>query len=160
VITTNIRLFLCFTLALMLTIMPLPVVLEPFRPQWVLLLMLYVQFYLPACFRISLVFLVGLSVDLLLSTVIGEHAFALLLTAWVACGRTRRFKFLSTLQQMFLIIIFCMIEQGVIFVVEAFQGYSVTILDGFGTVLSSMFFWPLVKWLLDRPSGCGVGVIR
>lgn len=159
-ITTNIRLFFCFTIALMLAIIPLPELLARFRPQLVLLLVLYVQFYLPQSFRVSWVFLLGLSLDLLLSTVIGEHAFAFLLTAWFASGKTRRFKFFSTLQQMFLIIGFCFIEQSVIFVVEASQGYSVNSIDNLGAILSSMFFWPWIKWLLDQPSARETSMIR
>ncbi len=146
---TNARLLLAVTIAFVLTILPLPAIIAGFRPQWVLLIVLYIQFFLPHYFRVTWLFLLGLCLDVLLSTVIGEHAFALLLTSWFAAGKTRRFAFFSTLQQMILIIVFCFIYQFVIYLIDASQGYNNGILCVAGTAFISMLFWPWVKWMAD-----------
>lgn len=151
----NTRLFLMLTIALALTILPMPTILTGFRPQWVLLMVLYIQFFLPHYFRVTWIFLLGLCLDVLLSTAIGEHAFALLLTAWFAAGKTRRFTFFSTLQQMILIVVFCLLYQSVIYLIEASQGYSNGIFFVAETAFISMLFWPWVKWLADNSlRGC------
>lgn len=148
-ITLHLRLFLTLFLAFVLTIIPLPALVMGFRPPWILLFVLYIQFFLPNYFNITLLLILGLCVDVLLSTVIGEHSFALLLTTWFAAGKARRFNFFSLFQQMMLIALYCLIYQLIIFIIEAFLGYHNGILVGAGAVVLSMFLWPWVRMLAD-----------
>ncbi|STX37869.1 rod shape-determining protein MreD [Legionella feeleii] len=89
----NLRLIIAIMLALVLTILPLPDLLVGLRPPWVLMLVLYLQYYLPDHFNISLLVIIGLMLDVLLATVIGEHAFALCFVSWIASNKARRFSF-------------------------------------------------------------------
>lgn len=143
--TLNVRLFLALLISFVLTIIPLPMALVAFRPPWVLMLILYTQFFLPQYFSVTLIFFLGLCLDVLLSTVIGEHAFALLLATWFATGKIRRFSFFSMLQQMVLVALFCLIYQTIIFLIEAFLGYNTNLWIAVGTALLSMLFWPLMQ---------------
>lgn len=136
---------LAVLLSLIFTIIPLPVALVDFRPAWVLLLVLYVQFFLPQYFRVTWVFLLGLCLDVLLSSVMGEHALALLIVTFAATRKVRRFYFFSMLQQMFIILIFCIMYQLVIYLIDAFLGYEVGIRSIICTALISMFFWPWIR---------------
>jgi len=147
-ITLNARLFLTLTASLVLTIIPLPATLSEVRPAWVLLVVLYVQCCLPTYFRITWVFLLGLCLDVLSSAVMGEHAFALLLTTWLATGRQRRFGFLSTLQQMSVIGLFCLFYEFVIYCIDAFFGYTNHLFSVLGVACMSMLFWPWLRLLL------------
>lgn len=146
----NCRFFLAIFLMLALTIIPLPEFLAVFRPPWVLMFVLYVQFFLPRYFRVTWVFLLGLSMDVLLATVIGEHAFALTLASCLAASKTRRFHFFSIAQQMILIAVFCSVYQLVIVLIDAALGYNNGVLFAIGTVLVTMIFWPWVKLLADN----------
>lgn len=146
-ITLNARLFLTLVAALVLTILPLPETLSVIRPAWVLLVVLYVQCCLPAYFRITWVFLLGLCLDVLCSTVMGEHAFAMLLTTWLVTHRTRRFGFFSIIQQMSIIVLFCLFYQFVIYLIDAFFGYTSNILNVLGVAFMSMLFWPWLRLL-------------
>ena len=148
-ISQNLRLLLALFIAFVLTILPLPEAVMGFRPPWILLFALYVRFFLPSYFNITVVFFLGLCVDVLLSTVIGEHAFALLLTTWFASGKARRFIFFSLIQQMMLIAVFCLIYQLIIFFIDAFLGYHNNILTLTGAVALSVFFWPWIRMLAD-----------
>jgi rod shape-determining protein MreD len=154
--TLNIRLFLALIIALTLTILPLPDVMMGIKPLWVLMLVLYVQFFLPHYFNITLLFFLGLCLDVLLSTVIGEHAFALLLTTWFAAGKARRFNFFAMLQQMMLVALYCLIYQLIVFLIDAFLGYNNGLWIVVGTVSLSTFFWPWVVWALSS----GLLVVR
>ncbi|MDA9272277.1 rod shape-determining protein MreD [bacterium] len=149
-ITLNARLLLALLMVLVLTILPLPTFIANFRPPWVLLLVLYVQFFLPSYFRVTGVFFLGLCLDVLLSTVIGEHAFALLLTSWLAADKTRRFNFFSTIQQMLLLSLFCLVYQFMIYLLDASLGYNYGIISALEAALFGMLFWPWLKLLADH----------
>src|SRR3990167_2254481 len=99
----SLRLAIIFILSLILTILPLPGFLLFLKPLWVLLWLLYLQFYLPGCFHIVILVLLGLVLDALLSTVIGEHAFAFSIVGWIANSKFKRFSFFSMEQQMVVI---------------------------------------------------------
>ena len=142
----NFRLLMVLFVAVVLTILPLPQLLMGFRPLWIVMLVLYVQFFLPSYFNITLVFFLGVCLDVLLSTVIGEHSFALLLTTWFASGKTRRFIFFSMIQQMMLVALLCLVYQLTIFLIDAFLGYNNGLWMVAGSVLLSMFIWPWIVW--------------
>ncbi len=145
----NLRLFLVLLIAFVLTILPLPEIVAGIRPPWILLFVLYIQFFLPNYFNITLLLFLGLCVDILLSTVIGEHAFALLLTTFFAAGKARRFNFFSLVQQMVLIAVFCLIYQVIIFLIEAFLGYHNSLWVLTGAAMLGMVFWPWLRMLAD-----------
>ncbi|KTD20405.1 rod shape determining protein MreD [Legionella lansingensis] len=143
------RLFIAVILALALTILPLPELLVGLRPPWVLMLVLYLQFFLPNYFNIPLLIIIGLLLDVLLSTVLGEHVFALSLVTWIASNKARRFNFFSMWQQMALIGFFCFLYQLLIFVIESFLGYHVSFMMLVGSAFVSMILWPWVRLIAD-----------
>lgn len=146
----NFRLYFVLFLAFLLTIIPLPEMFMNLRPLWVLMCVLYIQFFLPSYFSIVLVFFLGLCLDVLLSTVIGEHVFALILTIWFAGTRARLFEFFSFIQQTVFITLLCFIYQLVIFLIDAFLGYRAGWELIILTPLLSLFFWPLIYLLMDN----------
>ena len=148
-IRLNVHLFFALFIAFVLTILPLPEMMVGFRPPWVLILVLYVQFFLPNYFNIFLLFFLGLCLDVLLSTVIGEHVFALVLTTWFVAGKVRRFYLFSMGQQMVLVALFCLVYQSILFLIDAFLGYNNGPWLIVGTALFSMLFWPWVRVLAD-----------
>lgn len=143
--SVTLRLIPMFLLALVLTIVPLPEILAGIRLPWVLLLFLYIQFYLPDYFKVSILFIIGLFLDVLLSTVIGEHTLALSLVTWLASNKSRRFYFFSIGQQMILIGFFCLLYQLIILTIDAFLGFYVGIAGAIGSSLMSILVWPWIR---------------
>jgi rod shape-determining protein MreD len=148
--TLNIRLVFLLLVAVVLTIIPLPAMMVNARPAWVLILVLYIQLYFPNYFHPTLLFFIGLCLDVLLSTVIGEHAFALLFTTWLASGKTRRFGFFSMIQQMIWVGWFCLIYQLILYLIEAFLGYHPNLGMLLGTVAFTLLLWPWMARALDQ----------
>lgn len=141
------RLCIGFIIALILTIFPMPKLISLFRPSWVLLLLLYVEYYLPFSLRqVSFVFL-GLVLDVLLSTVFGEHVFAIILTMWLASTRSRRFQYFTMPQQLVLIGFFCFVYQIIIAFIDGLLGFSYNLLIPFTNALSGMLLWPWIRLL-------------
>lgn len=145
----NLRLVIIMLMMFMLTIIPLPSFVSECRPPWILIFVLYIQFFLPSYFNILVLFFLGLYLDVLLSTVIGEHAFALILTAWLAAGKARRFNFFSMGQQMALIAFLCLFYQLIIYLIDAYMGYSNTLWMLIGATLVSLCIWPCARVLAD-----------
>lgn len=131
-------------IANVLSILPLPELLSDMRPAWVLLSILFLQTYLPRYFSVWLILFLGLCLDALLATSMGEHAFALLITSWLLVGRASRFKFFSTMQQMLLIALASGCYQLILFIVDASFGHMTAISTIFGVSMTSMLvWWPL-----------------
>ncbi|HRD70927.1 MAG TPA: rod shape-determining protein MreD [Legionella sp.] len=145
----HLRLWMGFVGALVLSILPMPELLTAFRPPWMLLLVLYIEYYLPGKFNLAILLLMGLMLDVLLSTVIGEHSFALLLVTWIASGKSRRFQFFSMVQQICLIGFFCLLYQAVISLTDGLLGFNYNLLMPLGSALTGMFIWPWIRLLGD-----------
>ena len=145
----NLRVRLClgFTEALLLSILPMPVLISAFRPPWVLLLVLYIEYFLPGNFRLTTLLFVGLLLDVLLATVIGEHSFALLSVTWLASNKSRRFQFFSMMQQICLIGFFCLLYQSIISLITALLGFNYSLFTPVTSALVGMFLWPWIRLL-------------
>jgi rod shape-determining protein MreD len=144
-----VRFILMIFITLVLTIVPLPMVISAFRPPWVLLFILYIQFYMPIHFSVASVLILGLFLDVMLSAHIGVHAFALLLSTWFASGKTQRFHFFSMAQQMMLVGVFCFINQLIIMLIDAPLGLSHGIIVAGLTAVISIMVWPWIKFIAD-----------
>jgi rod shape-determining protein MreD len=147
-ISLNFRLAILLLIAFILTIMPMPAFMIGFRPPWVLLLVLFIQLYLPNYFNITVLFILGLCLDILLSTVIGEHVFALLFTNWIANKRERRFKFFSLVQQMLFVGLYCLVYLTIIYLIDSFLGYSSVLWQIWIAVIISMLIWLIMQQLM------------
>ena len=62
---------------LMLTIMPLPASVEPFRPDWLALLLIFWAMQLPRTWSVGSAWIVGVILDVAQGTLLGQHALAL-----------------------------------------------------------------------------------
>ncbi len=144
------RIIVVFIMALILTIIPLPNSLIWIRPPWILLFVLYLQFYLPYYFRILSIFIIGIIMDALLATIIGEHVFILCLMTLIANYRARCFHLLPVSQQMMLIGFFSMIYQVMIIFIDLLLGYNADSLSIFGIGLISMLMWPWLRLIGEK----------
>ncbi|MCA0402762.1 MAG: rod shape-determining protein MreD [Proteobacteria bacterium] len=143
------RLLFTLIICLILTIIPMPNLVMEFRPPWVLLIVLYFQFFLVEYFSVFLIIALGLVLDVLLSSVLGEHVFALCLVCFLANAKARRFRLFSITQQMPLIAVFCLIYQVAIFIINSAFGYKTNMLMSLFNALLSSLLWPWVKILAE-----------
>lgn len=145
----HMRIGLGFLSALALSILPMPELISIFRPPWVLLLVLYIEYYLPGQFKLAALLIVGLLLDVLLSTVIGEHSFALLLVTWIASTKSRRLRFFSLFQQICVIGFFCLLYQSVILFIDALLGFNYSLVMPVTSAILGMIIWPWIRVLGD-----------
>lgn len=145
----QLRLILGFIVALILSIIPMPHMLSLFRLPWVLFLVLYIEYFLPGNFKLTGLLLVGLILDVLFSTVIGEHSFALLLVTWIASSKSRRFHYFSMMQQMCLIGFFCLLYQSLISFIDVLFGFNYNLFMPLASAMLAMFIWPWLRLVGD-----------
>ncbi|MCP0912927.1 MULTISPECIES: rod shape-determining protein MreD [Legionella] len=143
------RFLLSLLLTLILTILPMPEFLMGIRPAWVLLLVLYAQFLMSGHMNVLFLLIIGLCLDVLLSTVIGEHAFALLITCWLAAKKGRRFNFFPLGQQMVFIALFCLTYQAVLLLLDAFLGNHYNPIVALSSALLGTVLWPWIRIIAD-----------
>jgi rod shape-determining protein MreD len=69
--------------ALVLAVLPLPAVLEPVRPPFVTMAVIYWTMMWPRLSGPLTAFVVGLALDVLYGSLLGQHALALVVVAWL-----------------------------------------------------------------------------
>lgn len=143
------QIWVAFLGALVLSIIPLPDLIAEFRPPWMLLLVLYLEYFLPSKFKLTSLLLVGLLLDVLLSTVIGEHSFVLLLVTWIASNKSRRFQFFAMPQQICFIGFLCLLYQALISFIDSLLGFNYSLFLPVASAFTSMLFWPWIRLLGD-----------
>jgi rod shape-determining protein MreD len=138
------RIALALLFAVTISIFPVPEIIAPLRPQFVLLIFLYLQLFANAYFYVSLLLFVCLLLDVMHANVLGQNALPVLLTCLVMFKRSMRFQFFPEPQQ-FLIIFFLVLLNNSLFALIGWL-FSNTIAwtPLFLGALSSAACWPLV----------------
>jgi len=88
-----------FCIALMLTILPLPEWARPFRPQWATLTLIYWAMALPHRVGVGTGFVLGIALDVLTGTLLGQHALGLSIVAYATVKLHQRTRLFPLWQQ-------------------------------------------------------------
>lgn len=107
-------------IALVLSIMPLPIELRPFWPDWAALIVIYWAMALPHRVNIGTAWIVGFLLDILLGTILGVHALALAVVTFVVSSNFQKLRNFSVWQQSFLIGVFLVLYHIIVFWVNRF----------------------------------------
>lgn len=92
-------LWIALALAGVLTLVPLPDVLEPLRPYWIGLVMIYWAMEVPDPIHLGSAFLLGLLLDLLTASLMGLHALSLVVLVYLVRRFRARIRFFPPWQQ-------------------------------------------------------------
>ena len=93
------------------------------------------------------VFVLGIGLDSMLSSVMGEHALCLALVTGLASGKSRRFALFPIGQQMVFIGLYAMTYQVLLVLVDSFLGYQTNGLSVLWIGLVSVLVWPWLRLL-------------
>ncbi len=98
-------------IAMLLTILPMPEWARPFRPQWVTLVLLYWAIALPHRIGVGSGFVVGIVLDVLTGTLLGQHALGLSVVTFIAIQLHQRIRVFPFWQQSLGILVLLVIER-------------------------------------------------
>jgi rod shape-determining protein MreD len=130
--------------ALALAVLPLPTVLESFRPDFLVLVVFYWCIESPRAGGLGLAFASGLALDVIQGVVLGQHALALtLMGAWATHLRLR-IRVFSVLSQCLTIFALLTGYQFVLFWVDGATGNPVTTFSRWLAPLIGALLWPLL----------------
>ena len=72
-----------FVVALLLSVMPMPAMLELGRPMWLAMVLAYWVMALPHRVGLLTAWVAGLAIDVLYGQIFGQHALVMTLIAWM-----------------------------------------------------------------------------
>jgi rod shape-determining protein MreD len=130
--------------ALALAVLPLPTVLEMFRPDFLVLVVFYWCIESPRAGGLTLAFVAGLALDVTQGVVLGQHALALtLMGAWATHLRLR-IRVFSVLSQCLTIFALLTGYQFVLFWVDGATGNPVTNFGRWLAPVIGALLWPVL----------------
>jgi rod shape-determining protein MreD len=118
------------------------------RPEFVLLVLLYWLLRAPHLCGIASAWLVGLMLDLVTGVLFGQHALAFTLTAFLALYYQRRLILFTNLQQTGYVFLLLLFNQLVMLLLQAYTGQQHFLVFLISTIFS-MLIWHIahVIWL-------------
>lgn len=135
---------LTFAVAYVLAVLPLPVWLQWARPDWVAITLIYWCIALPQRVGVAAGLLLGVGLDVLEGSVLGQNAFALVVVALLSRMLYQRMRVYSLWQQAGVVFILVGINQLICQWVQNIEGVSVLPRLFLLPALSSALLWPVV----------------
>ena len=136
--------------ALLLGLLPLPAGLQPYRPYWLALVMVYWLIEAPDRFGLGFAFLAGVLADLCFGTVLGEQALRLTVMAFIVQRFRAQLRFFPLSQQALALAGLLLNDRFVVMVLHLALGEPQPPLAAWWSPLAGMLLWGPVFLLLDR----------
>jgi len=139
---------LSLVLAFALTILPLRADWSAFRPEWLALALVHWGLVAPEKSSLFLAWFVGLMVDALYGSIIGQHAFGFTIILFMTLRMRSRLLLDSFIQQLFLL---CLVLGTYRLINLWILGITGNSPDGWSywfTVISSILVWPFYHYFL------------
>lgn len=103
--------YLTILAGFVLTLIPFPDWAQYYRPPWVTLILIYWCMALPERVGVGIGWLLGLSLDILTGSLLGQHALGLSIVAFLTLKLHLRVRVLPLRQQVFTILILLLVER-------------------------------------------------
>ncbi len=146
----GIIILLTLLIALMASIMPLPLSVDAFRPDWVLIVLIYWCMALPGRINIITAWVMGFLLDVLLGSVLGVHATAMAISVYIVAESFQKIRNFSIWQQALITGVLAALYHLVVFWLQRFL-IDVTFLTSYlYPVITTIVLWPWVFYLLRR----------
>ncbi len=137
--------FISYIIATLLSVLPLPAWATDFRPEWLLLLLIYWSIAAPHRVGLVLAWITGFMLDLLYGSVMGEHAMAFVIVIYFAQRMYLQVRLYPVWQQAFVVSILCFMYQCCILLIHGMLGQFGHIRLFWLPALTSLLLWP---WLV------------
>jgi len=137
-----------FVAGFLLTILPLPQALEIWRPDWVMLTLLYWALALPERIGVGIAWVVGLLKDALVGTLLGQYALAYVLATYLIIKLHQRIRLHPLWQQALSILVLLALSQLLVLWVNGIIGRPAHSWLYWMPSLVGALLWPVVFTLL------------
>ena len=139
---------LTFVIALFLTVIPLPEWARYVRPDWAGLVLIYWCMALPERVGVATGWFTGLLIDLLTGSLLGQHALALTVVAYLTLRFHQRLRLFPVLQQSLTVLVLLILHQLLALWVSRIIGRPGAPWFFWMPSVLGMLIWPLVFSML------------
>jgi len=136
--------------AVTLSVLPLPELLEPVRPPLAAMVVIYWCMMWPQRFGLGSAWIVGLLLDVLQGTLLGQHAVALAAIAYLTLKFHLQIRIFPLWQLTVTIFALLAINGLIILLIDGYAGNPLGGLARWSQILTGAVLWPLVMSLMDR----------
>jgi len=136
-------------LALLLMLMPLPAMIQPLKPYWPALVLIYWSLESTDRVSIGLAFCVGLATDLLNGALLGDQALRLAVMVFIALRFRSRLRFFPMWQQSLAVFMLLLNNHVLQALIRAFAGDPAMPALSWLAPAVGAAIWPFVFLLLD-----------
>lgn len=148
--SSRLIIFLTFIVALMASIMPLPLSIDAFRPDWVLAVLLYWCLALPTRVNVISAWVMGFILDVLLGSTLGVHAGAMAIAVYIVAGNFQKIRNFSLWQQAMIIGVLSALYHLIVFWLQRFLTDAVFLPSYLYPVITTIILWPWAFLLLRK----------
>jgi rod shape-determining protein MreD len=141
-----------FSLVLMLAlaVVPLPRVIAPFRPDWVAVVLLFWSLTAPRRFSLLTAFWMGVVLDTLSGSLLGQHAFALLVVVYLAEHFHLRIRVFPISQLALTVLVLLGLYEFILFWIDGVAGRTVPVIERWAPPLTGTLVWLALLAFFDR----------
>ena len=136
--------------AILLSLLPLPEVLSPFKPYWVAMVLIYWSLETHDMISLGLAFLIGLILDALSGSLMGLHALSLVVMVFLVQRFRSRLRFFPPWQQALSVLGLLVNDRIILIWITVLLGESLPTWKYWLPPLVGMALWPWLFLLLDR----------
>jgi rod shape-determining protein MreD len=133
--------------ALTLTIVPLPVSVEVYRPDWVALTLIYWAITLPRTYSVGSAWVVGIILDVAQGTLLGQHALALCFIIYITAKFHLQLRVFPTSQMTATVFALLALYQFLLFWINGVAGLHTEAVSYWAPVITGTILWPVVSFL-------------
>jgi rod shape-determining protein MreD len=136
--------------ALVLSIVPLPRLVDPLRPDFLLLVVIGLGLASPRTAGLLFAFTAGLGLDAFRGVVLGQHAFAFVLTAYLVHRFHLRIRMFPLGHQSLTVLSLLFVYQFALFWIDGVTGHPVTHWTRWLPVVTGTLLWPVLSGFFAR----------
>ena len=144
-----IYIMLSTVIALLLTIVPMPQIINMGRPDWVLIVVIYWSINAGFVTGLMYAWCCGLLLDILVGTLLGQHALAFVLVATLAQHFQFRIRMFPIMNQVFIVLLLILIYKFMLFWIDGILGSTFSSWLRWLPAVVGALLWPLIVALLD-----------
>lgn len=134
--------------ALTLSIAPVPAWAEAYRPDWVVLTLVYWTITFPLHYSVGTAWIAGLILDVTQGTLLGQNALALSLVIYICVKFHLQIRQFPLLQLTATVLAMLALFRFILFWINGVAGISAPAVAYWGPVLSGTIVWPLLMQVL------------
>lgn len=137
-------------IALIFQVVPLPEIISAFRPAFLVIVVLYWCIAAPRAGGFALAFVAGLALDVFRGAVLGQHALALCVVAYLAIRFHLLIRNKSFFEQAIYVFAALALYEFVVWCIDGWTGHPANATLRWVHPVTGALFWPLIAGVLSR----------